>query len=115
MYAGGFLHADDICTLTANLSSLETQISTVKNFADENFLRLNTSKCEIIVFKKSFTKANGENLEIGGNSLSVGCEATCLGYRWRQDLSSSSTIQDRIQRARRPSFITAVFTPFKAS
>ena len=80
MYAGGFLHADDVRTLTTNASSLETQISTVTNFADENFLRLNASKCEIIVFKKSFTKGN---LEVGGNSLSVGCEAMCLGYRWR--------------------------------
>ena len=28
MYAGGFLHANDICTLAANASSLEAQIST---------------------------------------------------------------------------------------
>ena len=80
MYAGSFLHADDIPTLATNASSLEAQISTVTNFADENFLRLNALKCEIIVFTKSFTKCN---LEVGGNSLSVGCEAMCLGYRWR--------------------------------
>ena len=101
MYAGGFLHADDIRTLATNTSSLETQISTVASFADENYLRLNASKCEIIVFKKSFTKANGE---VGGNTLSVGCEATSLGYRWRQDMSSPPMIQDRIQRARKAFF-----------
>lgn len=44
MYAGGFLHADDIRTLATSASSLEAQISTVTTFADENFLRLNAVK-----------------------------------------------------------------------
>ena len=55
MYAGGFLHADDIRTLAANASTLEAQISTVKRFTQDNSLKLNAAKCEIIVFKKSNT------------------------------------------------------------
>ena len=49
MYVGGFLHADDIRTLAASPSSLETQVAIVTKFAKENLLKLNTSKCEIIV------------------------------------------------------------------
>ena len=51
MYAGDFLHADDIRTLAPNTSTLEAQISFVKRFTEENFLRLNPSKCEIVAFK----------------------------------------------------------------
>ena len=39
MYAGGFLHADDIRTLASNLTTLEDQTSIVVEFTRENFLR----------------------------------------------------------------------------
>ena len=41
MYAGGYIHADDIRTLAGNVTSLESQISTVERFTAENFLTLN--------------------------------------------------------------------------
>ena len=104
MYAGAFLHADDIRTLASNLSSLEAQVTTVKKFTEENFLKLNAAKCEVIIFRKSSVKSNGENLEVGEDGFPVRSEGTCLGYRWRQDLSSLPMIQDRIQRARKAFF-----------
>ena len=104
MYAGAFLHADDIRTLASNLSSLEAQVTTVKKFTEENFLKLNAAKCEIIIFRKSSAKSNGENLEVGEDSFPVHGEAMCLGYRWRQDLSSLPMIQDCIQKARKAFF-----------
>ena len=55
MFAGGFMHVDDIRTLAASASTLKTQMSTVTKFTEENFLKLNATKCEIIIFKKSFT------------------------------------------------------------
>ena len=45
MYADGFLHADDIRTLAPNTSTLEAQISLVKRFTEENFLKLNPTSC----------------------------------------------------------------------
>ena len=45
-----------------------------------------------------------KNLEVGENSFPMGSEATCLGHQWRQDLSSTSMVQDRIQRARKAFF-----------
>ena len=78
MYAGGFLHADDIRTLAANASTLEAQISTVKRFTQDNFLKLNAAKCEIIVFKKSFIRNTEERLDVGEISFPVRSEAMCL-------------------------------------
>ena len=55
MFAGGFIHADDIRTLANNSSSMEAQIATVR-FANDNFLTLNASKCEIVVLRSSLAK-----------------------------------------------------------
>ena len=46
LYVGGFLHADDIWTLASSLDVLDVQVSLVQRFAKENFLKLNTRKCE---------------------------------------------------------------------
>ena len=104
MYVGGFLHADDIRTL-ASTTTLEAQISTIKKFTEDNFLKLNTSKCEIVAFKKSSIRTNKESFEVGECSFPVSGEAIYLGYQWKQDLSSSSAIpQNRIQKARKAYF-----------
>ena len=49
-YAGGSLHANDIHTLASSTRSLEEQIDIVKGYCDENFLRPNISRCEVITF-----------------------------------------------------------------
>ena len=51
-YAGGFLHADDIRTLATSEASMRYQIDLVKDFAEQNLLKLNVSKCEIVLFSK---------------------------------------------------------------
>ena len=101
---GGFLHADDIRTLASSVSSLEAQISIVKRFTEDNFLKLNASKCEIVAFKKVSTSAGEERIEAGECSFLVGRTATCLGYQWKDDLSSSHAIQVRVQKARKAYF-----------
>ena len=61
IYEGAFLHVDNSRTLASNLSSLEAQVTSVKKFTEENFLKLNAVKCEVIIFRKSSVKSNGEN------------------------------------------------------
>ena len=61
---GCWLASDDIRTFAPNVS-LEAQIATIKKFTVDNFLRLNASKCEIIVFKKSFTRTIREEIGVG--------------------------------------------------
>ena len=48
-YTDAFAHADDICTVTSSLLSLQQQIRMVQNFAEENALSLNPAKCEILI------------------------------------------------------------------
>ena len=52
LYVWSFLHADDIQTLASSLEVLDAQVSLVQGFAKENFLKLNTQKCEVVVFCK---------------------------------------------------------------
>ena len=49
-YAGSFLHADDVRTLATSEESLQCQVALVKAFAEQNLLKLNVSKCEIVLF-----------------------------------------------------------------
>ena len=83
MYAGGFLHADDIRTLASTSSTLEAQISTVKKFTEDNFLKLNASMCEVVAFKRASNRTFEERIEAGECSFPVGGKATCLGYQWK--------------------------------
>lgn len=104
MYAGGFLHADDIRTLASSTSTLEEQISTVQKFTEENFLKLNASKCEIVSFKTGPSKPKEERITVGECSFPVVGNATCLGYLWKEDLSSTHAVQIRVQKARKAYF-----------
>ncbi len=51
-YSGGFAHADDIRTLSTSEETLEAQVNVVKHFCEENHLRLNVQKCEVMVFDR---------------------------------------------------------------
>ena len=108
MYTSGYLHADDIRTLAANITTLETQISMVNKFTEDNFLQLNASKCEIVIFKTSTAKVQEACVNAGENSsYPVNSEAKCLGYVWKQNLSSTPMINyfvSTIQKAIKESF-----------
>ena len=80
MYVGGFIHADDIRTLASTTSTLEAQISTVKRFTEDNFLKLNSSKCEIVAFKKTSTRMNKERIEVGECTFSFNEGRYWKGY-----------------------------------
>ena len=49
-YGGAYLHADDIRTIANSKESLEVQVNEVVKFSKNNFLQLNTAKCEIVSF-----------------------------------------------------------------
>ena len=48
LYAGAYLHADDIRTMANGKDSLTRQVEEVASFTRDNFLTLNPSKCEIL-------------------------------------------------------------------
>ena len=78
-YAGGFLHADNVRTLATSEESLQCQVALVKAFAEENLLKLNVSKCEIILF--SCHKGSAFPVcEVEGSVMPAGDVGKCLGY-----------------------------------
>ena len=53
LYTGVFLHRDDIRTLSISESVFNAQVNIVHKFAAVNFLKLNCTKCEIVLFSKA--------------------------------------------------------------
>ena len=94
LYSGAYLHADDIRTLCASVSSLQAQIDHVVNFAKHNFLQLNPSKCEIVMFSQS-NNIKHPVRDVEGNALQVSGTAKCLGYKWNHDLSAKPSIDHK--------------------
>ena len=102
-YAGGFLHADDIRTLATSEESLQRQVALVDAFAKENFLRLNLSKCEIVLFSRDQSTAL-PICEVDGSVLPAGVVGKCLGYWWKGDLLATKCVEENILKARRAFF-----------
>ena len=51
------MHADNIRTFACRLSSMKAQVAVMSRFTTENFLKLNESKCKIIIVRKSTSRA----------------------------------------------------------
>ena len=52
-YAGTFVHADDIHTVSSSITTLQEQIESVHRFAVENSLSLNPTKCEVLLISST--------------------------------------------------------------
>ena len=102
-YAGGFLHADDVRTLATSEESLQCQVALVKAFAEENLLKLNVSKCKIVLFS-SHKGSAFLVCEVEGSVIPAGDAGKCLGYWWRGDLLGSTSIDESIRNVRRAFF-----------
>ena len=108
-YAGGYLHADDIRTLATSEESLKQQVALLNAFADRNFLRLNISKCEIVMFSRDQSTAF-PSCEVDGSILPAGDVGKCLGYWWKSDLLATKSVEENIWKAHRAFFHSAAIT-----
>ena len=82
---------------------MQCQVVLVRVFAEENLLKLNVSKCEIVLFSSQ----KGIALpvcEVEGSVMSAGDIGKCLGYWWRGDLSASISIDINIRKPCRAFF-----------
>ena len=75
----------------------------VKEFADQNLLKLNVSKCEIVVFLTQ-SSTTLPVCEVNGSVMPAGGVGKCLGYWWKGDLSASRSVEENIQKVRRAFF-----------
>ena len=102
LYLGTFSHADDIRTLSNNVTDCKTQISDVKKFADSRGLVLNFNKCEAIVSPSQQSASSSIISE--GVSIPLVDTARCLDAWWTPSLSCSKWIEINIKKARRAFF-----------
>ena len=75
----------------------------VKMFTEHNFLKLNTSKCEIVLFGRGKAKTTPE-CDVDGSLLPVGNAGKCLGFWWKGDLMATESVKENISKARRAYF-----------
>ena len=106
------MHADDIRTLATSEETLTRQIVLVKTFVEENLLKLNTNKCEIVVFSRDWNFAP-PSCEVEGSEMPVGDVGKCLGYWWKGDLLSTRSVDENIKKARRAFSTMAALGSFR--
>ena len=100
IYAGGFIHADDIRTISSSQATLQEQINTVCTFAANNRLTLNHTKCEVILIPPSKPATTAPIATLEGEGLTPQLSAKCLGYWWCWDLSATKAVHEAIKKAR---------------
>ena len=103
-YAGAFAHADDNTHITSSLDTLQQQLNTVQNFAAENALVLNPTKCEVLLMSSSKPASSAPVGVLGNQALIPRRHAKCLGYWWSWNLSATKAIDEAIKKARRAFF-----------
>ena len=74
----------------------------MKTFAENNFLKLNVQKCEVVVFDRGQRCDVLPECEIDSSVLPSGYEGKCLGYWWRGDLLASRAVVLWKRTFRRP-------------
>ena len=99
-YAGGFIHADDISTISSSRTTLQEQINTVCTFAANNRLTLNPTKCEVVLISPSRLATTAPIATLEGSGLVPQLNAKCLGYWWCWDLSATKAVDEAIKKAR---------------
>ena len=87
LFLGALSHADDIRTLSTNLTDCRHQISSVSSFATSRGLVLSTEKCEAVVSPS--VPANRSTIKATNTEIPISQSARCLGAWWSSSLSST--------------------------
>ena len=103
-YAGAFIHADDIRTISSSRATLQEQIDTVQTFAVQNGLTPNPAICEVVLVSPSKPVESTPIAVLGGEALTPRLSAKCLGYWSSWDLSATKAVDEAIKKARRAFF-----------
>ena len=98
LFIGALSHADDIRSLSTNLSDCKLQISAVSSFAKSRNLTLSTEKCEAVISPS--VPANKSCIEVDGIEIPIVQSARCLGAWWSSSPSSANWIEQNIKKAR---------------
>ena len=95
-------HADDIRSVSTTIDDLQSQGKLIEQFAQNNAVKLNASKTELVSF--STRGFHPEDIQLAGQSIATQPTAKCLGYWWHTNFSPVKSIQENICKARRTYF-----------
>ena len=109
LFLGALSHADDIRTLSTNLTNCRAQISSVSSFATQRGLMLSPEKCEAIISPS--VPANKSHIQADAIKILISHSARCLGAWWISNLSSSKWITVNINKAREASLSVVYYQP----
>ena len=101
-YAGAAIHADDLRTSAASKEVMCDQARVIKKFAEDNHLKLNASKLEVV--RVSRHRRDPERLELAGVVTETAAAAKCLGVWWQYNLSASRAVHENVSKARKAFF-----------
>ena len=96
LFLGALSHADDIRTLSTNLTDCRAQISSASSFATQRGLTLSTEKCEAIIAPSP----PASYIQVDDIKIPISHSARCLGAWWTSNLSSYKWITVNINKAR---------------
>ena len=90
VFLGSLGHADDIRSLTCDPQSSNTQATIINDFPAENFLQMNTQKCELVIH--SHGSVPNVQLEVCSATLKPTTASKYLGTWWTSDLNPMKSI-----------------------
>ena len=112
-YAGAAIHADDLRTTAPSKEVLDHQARVIIKFAEDNHLRLNESKLEVV--RVSRHGKDPERLTIAGAEIQTAPAAKCLGVWWQYNLSASRAVYENVSKARKAFFALGNIGAFQGS
>jgi len=101
LYTGSMGHADDLRSITSAKDALHAQAETIVNFVNDNFLKLNTSKCELLLSHVSNSQLDVSDIPF---YLPASTATKCLETWWTPNLSPKISIEKNIANAHRAYF-----------
>ena len=102
LYLGAFSHADDLRTLSTNISDCKLQMSLVSEYVSSQGLALNVEKCEASISPS--LPVNTTHIQSGDLMFPLTTSAKCLGAWWSPNLSCTKWVEENIKKARRVFF-----------
>ena len=112
-YIGAAVHADDLRTTAASKEVLRLQAKEIARFTDDNHLKLNTSKLEVMRVSKQ--QKDPETLDIAGMEIQTTPAVKCLGVWLQSNLSASRAVHENVSKARKAFFALGNIGAFHGS
>ena len=113
LYLGSAAHADDIRSLSQTISATESQAASLINFTNNNGLKINASKTEVVALSRANQIPN--LFSVAGYQVGTKQEAKCLGYWWKSKLGADKSVEANIEKGRKAFFAAGAIGAYQGN